>query len=1234
MKKLILTPVFIGFCIALFTENNLFAQTNLSNITISTGTQTSGLTLGDPTTYSGAALGASDLVINASTLATALMNGNVSISTTNTGANGTGNVTFSNPVTSAKVGTTAYTFSLTAGGYIAVNAAINLTPSASGGSNGTTRPGNHLSFSASNNITISNNITTTGNKRGGADAGAGGNITLISSNGSVSIGGILTSSGGSTTTNVYNGGNGGHVEITTTSGSILVNTEIMAQGGAGDNGAGGTDGNGGNISLSAGSGITLTANLSNTATSGVAPIAGIAGNFFINNEATIVTSGGTNDGQTTGIISGGNLTKTGNGRLFMSGTNIYSGTTTISAGSLCASGTIAASTAGPFGNSATAILLNGGTVESNTTTFSRAISLTATNSGIDAYGSARTISSNINNTTGDYNLNIGGTTVTNAQGQNLTLSGTISSNGTLTLTKIGNSTLTLSGNNTYSNGFTLNGGTVNIGNSTALGNSGSLTIAGGTINNTSGSALTISNSGINVNGDFTFTGTHNLNLGTGAISLNSNIQIITDASTLTLGGVINQNTYTIIKSGNGILSFGNQAITINGLTIQAGELISTSGQLSIAGTFTNSGTFTPNGGTVNFNAAGNQTIPSLAFYHLTCSGSGIKSLTGNTTVNGALTLSSAKLNIGSNTLTLNGDFNGSSTGCLIGGSTSNLTISGSGALTTSLFFENNGAATDSTLQNFILNRSGQTITLGNKLMLLGTLTPTAGTLISGGNLIIASNSTATATVWSGSGTITGSVKVQRFVPSGERRWRFLASQVNSTTLSDWQGEIHITGTLGAVNGFDPTSSNQPSVYTYNETQISGDLNYGWEPATHIDNPVASAKGYRVFIRGTREAGRLNGTITTQDEVTLDVNGTLTSGNVTMNPTFTSSDVLSNDGWNLLGNPYASAIDWDQFHDAGRSGADPDYTGTDYAHLDPTVYIYNAASNAYVSYNALSSGSLTNGIIPSGTAFWVKAVAASPSMTLRESYKTSLVPIGVHKTGPGTDFTLRLVRNENNYDDLIIKYIDEAQPALDAFDIKKMFGPDVNLASGIGMNTHMALDARPNRSSGDTIQLCSWMKADGDYTFEFYNIDSFAPGQEVHFIDLLLKQQINVRSDKKYAFHFDLFDPNQYGIERFLLIIGDRIPGTGIWEKQVNPAPSIFAYPQVTSGSLIIMGLQPKQAEIEIRDMHGRLLREFTKTGNNDQMEIDLSGYPAGAYLIWVQQGLFEQPVVLKCFKQD
>lgn len=1234
MKKLILTHVFIGCCIALLPGSNLFAQSNLSNITISTGTQTTGLTLGDPTTFTGAALGASELVVNASTLATALINGNVSISTTNTGANGSGNVTFSNPVTSAKTGTTAFTFSISAGGYIVVNAAINLTPSSSGGTNGTTRPGNHILFSALNNITISNAITTTGNKRGGANSGAGGNITLISSNGSVSIGGILTSSGGSNTTNVYDGGNGGNIELTAISGSILVNTEIFAQGGAGDNGAGGTDGNGGNISLSAGSGITLTANLSNTATSGIAPIAGIAGDFFFNNGATIVTTGGTNDGQTAGIISGGNLTKTGNGRLFMSGTNIYSGTTTISAGSLCASGTIAASTAGPFGNSAAAILLNGGTVESNTATFSRAISLTASNSGIDAYGSARTISSAISNTTGDYNLNTGGTTVINAQGQNLTLSGTISSSGTLSLTKIGNSTLTLSGNNTYSNGFTLNGGTVNIANSTALGNSGSLTITGGTINNTSGNALTISNSAINLNGDFTFTGTHNLNLGTGAISMNKGIQIITDASTLTLGGVINHNTYSIIKAGNGILSFGNQAVTINGLTIQAGEVISTSGILSLAGNFTNSGTFTPNGGTVNFNAAGNQSMASLAYYHLTCSGSGIKSLTGNTTVNGALTLSAAKLNIGSNTLTLNGDFNGSSAGCLIGGTTANLTIGGSGALSTSLFFENNGAATDSTLQNFIVNRSGQTITLGNKLMMLGTLTPTAGTLVSGGNLIIASNSTATATVWSGSGTITGQVKVQRFIPSSERRWRFLSSQVNSTTLADWQGEIHVTGSLGAVNGFDPTSSNQPSVYTYNETQISGDLNYGWESAKHIDSPVTAAKGYRVFVRGTRDAGRLNGTITTQDEVTLDVIGTLTSGNVTMNPTFTSSDVLSNDGWNLLGNPYASAIDWNQFHDAGRSGIDPDYSGTDYAHLDPTVYIYNAASNAYVSYNALSSGSLTNGIIPSGAAFWVKATAAGPSMLLRESHKTSSVPLSVHKADPGSDFTIRLVRNESNYDDLIIKYMSEAQPEYDAYDIKKMFGPDVNLASGIGMNTHMTLDARPNRTSGDTIQLCSWMKSDGDYTFEFYNIDSFAPGKEVYFLDLLLKQQINVRSDKKYAFHFDLFDPNQYGIERFLLIIGDRVPGTGIWEKQDKTRSSIFAYPQITSNRLTLMGLQPKQAEIEIRDMHGRLLQELTKTGNTDQMEIDLSGYPAGAYLIWVQQGLFEKPQVLKCFKQD
>lgn len=161
------------------------------------------------------------------------------------------------------------------------------------------------------------------------------------------------------------------------------------------------------------------------------------------------------------------------------------------------------------------------------------------------------------------------------------------------LTKISPGTLTLENTNTFGGGVWLQAGTLNIGNSQALGlPTGTFTISGGTIDNSSGATMTLSNYPNVWNGNFSFLGTSDLNLGTGSVTLGASSQVTVTAGNLTVGGAVGPSSggYGLTKAGSGNLNL-NAVNTYNGnTTISAGTLA-----LGASASIANSPVITVNG---------------------------------------------------------------------------------------------------------------------------------------------------------------------------------------------------------------------------------------------------------------------------------------------------------------------------------------------------------------------------------------------------------------------------------------------------------------------------------------------------------------------------------------------------------------------------------------------------------------------------------------------------------------
>lgn len=723
-----------------------------------------------------------------------------------------------------------------------------------------------------------------------------------------------------------------------------------------------------------------------------------------------------------------------------------------------------------------------------------------------------------------------------------TITGTLHlANGTFT---IGNNSIVFEGGNTP---ITRVAG--------QLSGSANSSISFGTANNEGGNAYTLPAnlfaSGSNTLGNLTFRRDNTL-------VLNNNLNITNTINMFGGSGSLDITGTTI--------TFLNANVPITGVGASRPNLITSSTTNLVFGT----------AGNTSGNA---YTIPNNVF-------SANPAQLGNVTINRTNGLSMGNQAIAINgTLTLTaGVFNISNRHLIFQNGNTPVSV-GSGSILTSLSSElsfgtagNTGgnaftlpnnlfSSASSQVTNFNLNRTNQ-LTLGSQeIAVKEVVNIAAGTLNANGSLRLISTSgyTAMVTEVGATGNIIGNVVIDRFIPSVGRRFRFIAAPVlassNVTFRDGWQNDTYgngfnmfITGGTGGsgpvglqnynTEGFDWTLSNSPSIFTYDETNTN--LSQVWVPINNVlTQTITAGTGYRAFIRGDRsDAGRLDGSVNTQNATTLRVRGAIPVGNFPFTLTFTGAS--GDPGWNLLGNPYPSPVDWDEFHDAGRTGSSPDYSGTDYEHLDATIYIYDPNLNGYRSYNAFSNvGTLPNGQIPLGQAFFVKTTNSNPSMMFRESHKINSNPYSAFKTDqPDNHFKVTLKYNEFNADEFVFKYFAGSSETYDPADIIKFQNPTVNISSYGSDNKFLTVSCMTEDAVNDTIHLAVSGSVTGTYQFAFAGLPDFAPGKGVYLIDNFTSSVVNMRNTASYDFNINTSNTASFGNNRFIIVI-DNQSNTGL-----------------------------------------------------------------------------------------
>jgi hypothetical protein len=250
-------------------------------------------------------------------------------------------------------------------------------------------------------------------------------------------------------------------------------------------------------------------------------------------------------------------------------------------------------------------------------------------------------------------------------------------------------------------------------------------------------------------------------------------------------------------------------------------------------------------------------------------------------------------------------------------------------------------------------------------------------------------------------TIGGTTTVELYVTGG--KWHNIASPVDNATLNALY-----------------TPDYETWIWGYNESTDS------WANITSLTTPFPFGKGFNYWLQ---TAARANRVIEFQGDL-MTTSLTLTNSTI---PALTYTDATH--GYNFVGNPYTCALDWDE-------------GSWDTTNISGVVWVWKTSSGAsgnYVVRNAQGVGSLTDGIIPMCQGFFVRALSATPSLTIPldarvhsdEAYYKSSKTNSLLSAG----FT---VSQNGNQDEVWITFDSKDSDAYDmGHDAEKRFGSETS-----------------------------------------------------------------------------------------------------------------------------------------------------------------------------------------------
>jgi hypothetical protein len=461
------------------------------------------------------------------------------------------------------------------------------------------------------------------------------------------------------------------------------------------------------------------------------------------------------------------------------------------------------------------------------------------------------------------------------------------------------------------------------------------------------------------------------------------------------------------------------------------------------------------------------------------------------------------------------------------------------------------------------------------------------TLNANGNLTLLSTAAQTALIdGSGSGAVTGNLTMQRYIATGFGYYYF-SSPFTGDTVNDFSSEINLAASF-------------PDVYSFNESLASA----GWVNYTNSSGLLTPLAGYAVNF-GVSMA-----------PLTVSLHGVVSNHTVSTG-TIYNHNMPTTQGFNLVGNPYPSPIDWNSVGGWTKTNLD----NAIYFFTNGTVTQYTGTYSSYV--NGISSNGIASNIIAAMQGFFIHVSNGSFPVSgllsvnnTARNLNSNPVFLGYAAPQAPSPF-IRLwagFYDEGSVGDPAVFYFNAAADGafdkqLDALKLMNTHPGVPNLYAVATDTARLSIDALPAAfDSIETVPLGLTTAQDGWISFKATDIENMPAGLYVYFSDA----KTGVKQDLQNAPPYRLYLPGGEYKNRFFLNFSTKEPPAG-GASGIPANGPLQAYG--SGGTLFVNGnLNPgEKGEVRVFDLQGQLVLRAEISGSTYQQFH--SNFAPGIYLV-------------------